>query len=159
TDDEWGAVEVQGVRFTLADHDGLIRAAYVADPERLAGRLTRLIAFDRADHFQLTEWVGQVDQCILARPGEADFIGSNVDLAIFQQQIPSGTVTTDLFPKAWEQDVGKTLPIIFGNVARHRLLYIRDDVVNSLFDYLVARGIVEIVALYQLGPNDNLELV
>ena len=155
----WGFVEIQTVRFTLANADGALTPGYLDD---LRGQTVEIDLYDPDDPdgpFQLHDWRGRVNRATL-RPNRLEIEAVNVDLAKLEDLIPQGLVTTAPFPNAL--DVGKCPPWVFGNVAKVPGLIINHDVGNNRTDVLFARGSVTLSAIYRslgdfLGTVDATE--
>jgi hypothetical protein len=149
----WGPVEVQEVTVRLANLDGLLTAEYSAD---LRGRALTIQRYNVTTGAIVTEWIGQIEQASLTGDGIIEIEGTNLDLAIFDQEIPRLTVETAVFPKAL--DVGKRIPVVFGNVPKVLLPYVQQDLIGGFYDYVIA-GPVTFAGLWRNGPNDSLAAI
>jgi hypothetical protein len=153
TEELWGAVAIQDVTIELANARGALTADYVA------GYQTRPVTLKRYDHVSgdlVTEFVGIVSRAALGR-GMVRLDCRNVDKAALEELIPRALVTTALFPNA--RDVGAVIPVVFGNVPRVPIRNVNDDLVGSLFDYVVGAGTMSVTGLYRNGQNDTLHAI
>jgi hypothetical protein len=149
----WGPVEIQDVTVRLANLDGFFTAEYVAD---LRGRAMTVQRYDATYGVVVPEWVGQIEQASLTGEGALEVHGTNLNLAIFDQEIPRRIVETGGFPLAI--DVGMRIPVVFGNVPKVRLPYVRKDLATPRFEYAI-EGPVTFAQLWRNGPNDALAAI
>jgi hypothetical protein len=149
----WGPVEIQDVTVRLANLDGFFTAEYVAD---LRGRAMTVQRYDATYGVVVPEWVGQIEQASLTGEGALEVHGTNLNLAIFDQEIPRRIVETGGFPLAI--DVGMRIPVVFGNVPKVRLPYVRKDLAGARFEYAI-EGPVTFAQLWRNGPNDALAAI
>ena len=149
----WGWSEVARVTVRLANADHLLDPLYAGD---VRGAVLTLTRYDRQSANTLTEFTGKVEQVVMEEDG-LELIAVSPDLSIFEQEIPKGIVDVTTFPNP--VDIGQTIPVIFGNVQRHRLVYVNDNTGGTVFDYLVGRGSLTVTAVYRNGPNDTLHTV
>jgi hypothetical protein len=158
----WGPVEVQEVSIVLANGDGALTQSYLND---LRGRTLVVKRYDQNYGTVITEWIGQVEQASLTGDATLELAGTNLNLAVFDQDYPPGwaILSTGAGTHPTALDLGSTYPIVFGNVPRVWLPNVRDDTANNLYEYVLAGGTsgpaVSISQLWRDGPNDTLQLI
>ena len=152
---QWGEIDVQTLQFDVAISSDFVDFYLPADaPETLRGYWIMAERWDAARRLAVVEWSGVFNRGDL-RPGVLSVEGTNVDQAVFTQPLPSTVITTALHAGVIP-DVGKSVPVILGNVPRVPLVYVREDVLANLYDYLVGHGTVTVSAAYRNGPNGTL---
>jgi hypothetical protein len=139
----WGVTEVSGMSVTLSNADGLLTQLYTAAD--LRGQTIILRRYD----FRTGETIDELNAKISAvgiGPGTITISASSPDLSLFEREIPTTVVTTAQFPKAL--DVGATIPVVFGQVAKVPLLYVNDDTELNQYDYLLGHDTVNALNVY-----------
>lgn len=144
-----GFVEIQNVSATIANADGKLTDAYLRD---LRSRSWVIKHYDAFSGTTTTDFIGQVERDSLGE-GVLELDGTNVDLAIFDKEIPSKVIDTERFPKA--VDTGKVIPVVFGNVPKVTLPYVEEDLANSLFTYAVGEGDITVGQVWRSGGLAN----
>jgi hypothetical protein len=153
----WGPVEVQDASVTLANGDGALTAIYQSD---LRGQVLVIKRMDLTYSALVTEWIGTVEQATLTGDGTLEIQGTNLALDAFDWDVPFGEITTADFPLAL--DVGRTVPVVFGDVPKVLLPCVRRDTTLNQYDYVVRGGTGSGVSFSQLwrdGPNDSLAAI
>lgn len=149
----WGWTEVSRLTLRLANADNALDSLYSTD---IRGTPVVLKRYDVVTATTITEFTGTLTDAALGL-GHLEITAADPDLSAFERPVPNGVVEATTFPRA--VDLGQTLAVIFGNVVRHRLLYVNDEVAANVYDYLVGRGSLAVTAVYRKGPNDTLHLV
>ena len=157
TDVFWGMTEVSGVVVQLDNADNALDAIYTGDPR---GKSLVLRRYDRQAGTVAVEFTGTINDAIWS-PGVIELSAVSPDLSIFEQVVPKGTVQAasgiaGMVDSTTAVDLGASVPVIYGNVTRHKLVYVSDDVVNDKYDYLVGVGNLTVSAVYRDGPEDTL---
>jgi hypothetical protein len=150
----WGPVEVQDASVTLANGDGALTAIYQSD---IRGQLLVIKRIDLTYSTLVTEWIGTVAQATLTGDGTLEIQGTNLAIDAFDWDVPWGEITTTDFPKAL--DVGRTVPVVFGNVPKVLLPNVCNDTSLNEYHYVVRGGTgsgVSFAQLWRDGPNDSL---
>ena len=129
TDPFWPIVEVQSGSVTVADQ---LTGDY-------AGESCTLIRYDGVSGLQLSEFVGIITQTRVDHAGTT-IEWSSVDRAVLEEPVPVGVIDTATFPQAAADALGVNAPWVFGNVTALPLPCVRDDQINSIFDYALCRG-------------------
>ena len=131
----YGPIRHENTTVVLANRDGGLTDQFLAQ-DGWRGRPLVIRRFDRFTLEMRTAWVGIVSESALdGDAGTIRLTGTNVDLSILEQPIPTAIVKNDEFPAG--VDIGRSKPIIFGTARQMPLPYINDDTENSCFDYLV----------------------
>jgi len=137
-DSFFGPIRHENTTVMLSNRDGGLTTQFLAE-DGWRGMPLVIKRFDRITLETRTAWTGIVSESALdGDAGTIRITGTNLDLSILEQEIPTGIVEGPFFAKA--VDDGSTIPVIFGTARKMPLLYINDDTVNSAFDYLVGRG-------------------
>ena len=132
----WGPVEVQDVTVTLANIEGaLTPGVSVGSPRDARGRCGAMTGRRASSR---RNGRGSSAMPVLGR-GTLTLEGTNLDMAVLEEEIPRGLIDKDTYPLAESGSIGQTPTWLFGNVYSLPLRYIRDDLPHSLFDYLVCR--------------------
>ena len=129
TDPFWPIVEVQSGSVTVADQ---LTGDY-------AGESCTLIRYDGVSGLQLSEFVGIITQTRVDHAGTT-IEWSSVDRAVLEEPVPIGVIDTATFPQAAADALGVNAPWVFGNVTALPVPCVRDDQINSIFDYALCRG-------------------
>lgn len=145
----FGTIEVQDASLTLANADGALTTPYVND---LRGRSLVLKKHDAVSGQTWTRWTGLVGQAELQR-GQLALTGQNFDLAALKTLVPVGLVDTATHPLA--VDVGLPYPVAIGSCAKVRCVYVKRDLTNNQYDYIVSRGAVTVPAVYRIGSGET----
>lgn len=150
----FGWTQVSEVRLTLSNADGSLTDLFTVDPR--GGRLV-LSRYDVDTGTTVAEFSGAIADVTLGGDGLVEVSASAPDLGVLEEPLPRGLVTLADWPNA--RDLGWTVPVVFGTVTAHRLVYVSDNVTTGQYDYLVSRGTVSVTAVYRDGPNGTLYLV
>lgn len=148
----FGQVNVDDITFSVADADALLKSYYPGVGMRGFPMTHR--RYDLQTGFLQTVWTGVVSRVQLDN-GIVHIDGSSLNRGDLETEIPRGTLTTTDFPLAAEPDLGKVFPVIFGNRFKVTCLYVKKDLVNSIFHYIVGRGALTVTAVFRDGPNDT----
>jgi len=131
----YGPIRAENTTVVIANNDGALTAQFLAQ-DGWRGAPLVIKRFDRYTLAERTAWTGIISQSALdGDAGTITITGTNVDLSILEQAIPSGIIAATEFGHA--VDVGRTKPVIFGTARKMPLPYINDDTETSSFDYLV----------------------
>lgn len=147
----WGTEEISTVPLVLANADQGLDDYFLDDCRGISVVLKRV---DRATGTTITEFTGSV-QDVALEVGRVRLTAISTDLSVLETEIPKRIVTTTAFSTS-SPDVGKTIPVVFGNVPKVPCLNVLDDTTNNLYDYVVCEDAVTISAVYRDGPNDTL---
>lgn len=149
-----GILEVSRVSLELSNQDGLLDGLYSTD---LRNQALVVKKYDRTSASNLTEFTGKIE---VVEQGEGVIViqATAPDVSVLNQEIPRGIVDVTTFT-ANAVDVGKSIPVIFGNVEKVRCPYVNDNTGVSQYDYLIGRGSLTVAALYRDGPNGTLHLI
>ena len=153
----WGMTEVSRTVIQLDNADNVLDAIYTGDPR---GKTLTLRRYDRQAGTVAVEFTGVIDDAIWS-PGVIELSAVSPDLSVFEQLIPRGTVTAASgiagnVDSTTAVDLGEGVSVIHGTVTRHKLVYVNDDVVNDVYDYLVGVGNLTVTAVYRDGPDTTL---
>lgn len=151
TDTIFGFLEVSTVTVEYDNAGGAASHLYTTD---LRGTTLTLKRFDAVSQNLSTEFTGIITHQERG-VGTVKLTATAPNLAPFQEELPRGVVTAALFHSS-AVDVGQTISVFFGNVSRHRCLYVRD--VTPSYDYLVGRGSLTVPAVYR-KINDVFQVV
>jgi hypothetical protein len=140
-------LEMQTVEYALSNANGRFAAAYVADPKRFKGRATEIERYDAETGFILPRFTGEVTRARLER-ALLRIEAASVRWSVLEQLIPkASTVDTAGFPRA--KDLGKTIPLVLGNVPLVPAVYVNENITGTVngqpsgqFDFLIGRGAV-----------------
>ena len=113
-----------------------------------------LSQIDREDGTDTVIWQvwGKIQQVTLAGAVAELNISLNREVEPFEKMIPEELVDTSItweneetpaVKAAYERDLGKPVPIIFGHARQVPLALINNDVDNDKYDYLVGHGVTE----------------
>src|SRR4029453_918303 len=106
--------------------------------------------FDHSSVTRRPRFIGLVTGAQIQH-GRMRLDAQNFDPAIFEQEIPASRITTTEFPRAI--DLNHPITKVFGKVDQVPCRYINDDVVNSIFDYLVCRGTTyDVPTVWRVAP-------
>lgn len=141
----WGTVEVAEISFSIANADGFFtEALYTNDIRGRLFTLTRYDWFSQTVVEALTVTVSQVT----IEMGKIVISGFSPDLSIFEQKVPSGTVTVEIFGSK-VVDLGATIPVVVGSVEKMPIPYVHDGVDNNTYDYLIGVGTLTVRKAYR----------
>jgi hypothetical protein len=138
----WGQLATDSTTFEIS-LDATLLQGYLQD---FRGQQFTLELYDKASGFRQTKLQGLVTNAAI-RAGRITIEGENFDPSIFEQSLPRGRITTEEFPNV--VDLGHPITKVLGYVAQVPCRYINDDVINSEFDYLVARGVVTVPYVFR----------
>ena len=149
----YGVTGATSVSFRLVNADGALDALHTAD---LRGTTLTLTRYDEESGTGVTEFTGKVSTTALGE-GWVEVRAVAPDLSVFEQPVPLGTVLASTFPNA--RDLGVPIPVVFGNIERHRCPYVNDDRTNDQYDYLVGRGALTVDQMYRLAGDGTLHKI
>lgn len=138
----WGITEVSEINMELANADGQLTPFYEADPRHQTIILRRL---DYRTGEIIDELYARITSVALG-VGTLIITASSPDLSVFEREIPNALVTTDTYPKA--VDIGRTVPVVFGDVTKLPLPFINNDLGAATFDYMIGFGALTVTAVY-----------
>lgn len=143
----WGITEVSTISITLANADGRLTPLYAADPR------DETIILRRLDYRsgQIIDELNARITAIALGEGTVVITATSPDLSVLERELPAVVVTKDAYPNA--VDVGAVIPVVFGQVAKLPLPYVKET--TSAFEYLVGHGTLTVNALYYIRTDNT----
>lgn len=148
----WGFTEVSTVKFTLANNDGRYNSLFIGVDLREQPVIIK--RYDVASGTTVEELRARISSVGLAN-GEVVITADSPALTLFEQVIPKKKIELTEFPKA--VDVGKVIPVPFGNEEKLVAVYVKDDTLNNIYDYIVGPGSLTVSAVYRTLPDNSFE--
>lgn len=148
----WGFTEVSTVKLTLTNTDGYLTPLLTGADLREQPIIIK--RYDVASGTLVEELRARISTIGLA-DGELVITADSPALTLFEQQIPKKKIAVTEFPKA--VDVGKVIPIIFGNAEKVPAVYVNDDVLTNTYDYIIGPGTLTVSAVYRTRQDNSFE--
>lgn len=150
-EERWGVIDVEEARLSIDIRGGFLAADA---PETQRGQFLTVDLYDEQSKQVTAEWSGLVKEAQLHDGEVLDVVGVSLDTGALDTRIPTRLVDQATFPKA--VDLGRVVPVVFGNVAKVPLLLVREDFLTNTYDYMIGHGTLSVAAAYRNGPNESL---
>jgi len=151
----WGFTQVSTVSFSLANADGYLTNLFT---HNLRDQPITIQRYDIASGVTVEALWAKISSVALG-DGEIIITAESPALELFEQEIPKKDVNIRDFP--WSvggPDVGKVIPVVFGDAKAVPMVYVYDGVTENIYEYVLA-GNLTINALYRNKPDGSLELI